>query len=205
MKRKKWTPKTNIDNALLQSREKRKWQIALRRYILEEHKCIAYAPYFGLDNKMIRIWIELQFQKGQSWDTFSSAWQFDHIVPVAFFDFTNDDDLRLCWNFTNIKVASTDKAGSSTHGATILVAKRHFESLHIKTGYPLCAAMINKINQLQEAQLETNNAVEDFLIQNSAYLAAAQNFTAEDFERLNTGTNFSVIMAEKEFLKKFGA
>jgi hypothetical protein len=48
MKRKRWTAKTEVDASLLQFREKRKWQIALRRYILERNKSTYYAPFFGL-------------------------------------------------------------------------------------------------------------------------------------------------------------
>lgn len=205
MSRKKWTAKKEIDESLLQFRVKRKWQIALRRYVLERQKCHFYAPYFSLDTDKFRNWIELQFDDTLDWNDFSSAWQFDHVVPVAFFDFNSEDDLRLCWNFTNILVAKTEKSGSGIAGFNVLAAKRYFEQLFQNTGYQLCAAMVEKINKLEESQLKHKEVIERFINQNKDYLVAVQNFTSYDFERLNTGTDLNVLLTEKEFLKKFSA
>ena len=104
MVRKKWTPKEEVTEGLLKFRAKRRWQIALRRYIIEKNPCFAYAPYFGLDIENFRKWIEIQFDEELNWDNFSKKWQFDHIVPVAYFDFDSESDLRLCWNFMNVSV-----------------------------------------------------------------------------------------------------
>ena len=78
--------KTAPNTADFNFNEKRKWQIALRRYVLEKNKSSQYARYFGLPIYMFRNWIELQFDESLNWDNFSTAWQFDHIVPIALFD-----------------------------------------------------------------------------------------------------------------------
>jgi hypothetical protein len=62
--RKKWSARTEITPAVLKFREKRKWQIALRRYVIEKNNCITYAPYFGLDRENLRKWFEMQFEEG---------------------------------------------------------------------------------------------------------------------------------------------
>ena len=64
--------------SLIKFREKRKWQIALRRYVLEKNICVEYAPYFGLDIENMRKWFEYQFKDGIGWDDFAGKWQFDH-------------------------------------------------------------------------------------------------------------------------------
>ena len=104
MARKKWVPQSEITPALLKFREKRKWQIALRRYVLEKQACVLYAPYFGLDIISIRKWFEMQSPVGLGWDDFAKNWQFEHIVSVAYFDFGLAELLTLCWTFTNIRV-----------------------------------------------------------------------------------------------------
>src|ERR1700733_6249523 len=121
--RKKWTPKTEITDSLLKFREKRKWQIALRRYVLEQNKSSYYAPFFGIDSGNFRKWIELQFEKDMNWENFSLIWQFDHIIPVNYFDFTNKNDLRLCWNFINIKAERIDAPEVQMGHIDILSAK----------------------------------------------------------------------------------
>ena len=73
MKRKRWTAQTEVNEELLTFREKRKWQIALRRYVIEQNRSSFYAPYFGLDIKSFRDWIEVQFDRGMNWDNFSKV------------------------------------------------------------------------------------------------------------------------------------
>jgi hypothetical protein len=40
--------------------------------------------------------------QGMTKENFGSEWGLDHIVPVDLFDLTNDDDLKLCYNYNNI-------------------------------------------------------------------------------------------------------
>ena len=61
MARKAWTPQTEITDSLIRFREKRKWQLSYRRYVLEKAPSEAYAPYFGLDIETLRQWFEAQF------------------------------------------------------------------------------------------------------------------------------------------------
>src|SRR5688500_18764886 len=100
MPRKKWSPKTEITPELIKFREKRKWLVALRRYVVDGQPSFAYAPYFALNIKKLREWFEIQFDKEMSWNNFGEAWQFDHIIPVVYFNYSDKNDLKLCWNFT---------------------------------------------------------------------------------------------------------
>src|ERR1700761_583282 len=133
MARKRWTPKEEVNDALLLFREKRKWQIALRRYILEQRWGSSYAPYFGLDIVNFRKWIELQFDTETNWGNFSETWQFDHIIPVAYFDFGNDLDLRLCWNFINIRLEKISNNKNRGHRVDVLASRAYFERLYEQT------------------------------------------------------------------------
>lgn len=186
-------------------KEKRKWQIALRRYVLEQHKSTSYAPYFGLDNAKFREWIEVQFESDQSWENFSEKWQFDHILPVSYFDFTKETDLRLCWNFINIRVARTGKEVEGNASLDVMGAKTYFTTLFKETNLGICQEILNKIQTIEQAQLNATILPADFINQNKDYINAMQGLTAEEFERLNTGTKLSALLYEKEFLKKFGA
>jgi hypothetical protein len=64
-----------------------KWALALRRYIIESNPNENYAPFFGLDSGTMKRWIELQFKDGLDWSNYAKSWQFDHIVPVVYFDY----------------------------------------------------------------------------------------------------------------------
>lgn len=204
MARKRWTAQTEVSDTLLKFREKRKWQIALRRYVLEKNKSTFYAPFFGLDINSFRKWIELQFDEDINWDNFSLVWQFDHIVPVAYFDFDNEDDLKLCWNFVNIRVEKLQLTKSRENRIDVLAAKSYFLDIFQKTNYHVCWKMVEKIEKIELSQISSNENLENFILQNKSYLETLQSFSADDYSRLNTGVPYQDIFFEKEFFKKFG-
>jgi len=186
-------------------KEKRKWQIALRRYVLEKKPSAFYAPYFGLDVKTYREWIENQFDAELSWDNFSTHWQFEHIVPVAYFDFTNENDLKLCWNFTNIRVEKCHPDKTADHRLDVLAAKNYFLSLYQQTNYAFAGQMVERIAAIEQQQLAGNQHMGRFMVERKAYFDAAPSFGTYEFTQLNEGVSLEDVLAERELLKKFGS
>ena len=204
MTRKKWTPKSEITEALLKFREKRKWQLALRRYIIESKAAEAYAPYFGLDVLGFRQWIALQFTEGLNWENFASVWQFDHIVPVTYFDFANPDDLYLCWNFINIRVGEINLNKNPGNRIDVMAAKPYFLQLYNKTHYAFCHKMIEKLDQIAVSNIISEPAIENFINSNKGRLEMISTFNQEEFAKYNSGVSLNDIILEREILKKFG-
>lgn len=204
MQRKKWTPRVEVDEAALKFREKRKWQLALRRYVLEKNISAGYAFYFGLSIEQFRSWIELQFTPALNWDNFGSAWQFDHIVPLAYFDFSNEEDLILCWNFVNIRVARLEQNKPVPARIDLVAVKTYFNSLYSKTSYSLCLRMIEKIEKIESSAMLNEPAIEQFIMVNKTQIEMAATFNKEEFNRLNTGNSIDDIILEREILKRFG-
>ena len=202
MNRKKWTPKTDVTESLLKFREKRKWQIALRRYVLERKWASSYAPYFGLDVEKFRKWIELQFDGENSWESFSKNWQFDHIVPVAYFDFNQETDLKLCWNFINIRVEKLDLNKNRGNRVDVLAAKAYFEGLYKNTGYSVCGDMIKKIEEIEVAEIRSSKNLEEFMIEYEQYIKVISSFSVYEYSRLNEGVEVSKVLEERDFLNK---
>lgn len=202
MPRKKWTPKEEINDSLLVSREKRKWQIALRRYIIEERWASEYAPYFGLDARTFRSWIELQFDDETNWDNFSKSWQFDHIVPVAYFDLKDELDLRLCWNFINIRVERMVLNRNRGNRIDVLAAKAYFERLYERTHYSFALKMVEKIESIEVSEIKGTEKLEKFILDNERYLRVIADFSSYEFSRLNDGVNLDQIVEDRQFLNR---
>ncbi len=38
-----------------------------------------------------------------NWDNFGTVWKIGHIMPLCAFDQTNEEDLKLCWNWINLR------------------------------------------------------------------------------------------------------
>lgn len=204
MNRKRWTPKEVVTEADLLQREKKKWQLALRRYVLEKKPSPFYAPYFGLDVAAFRQWIEIQFSQGLHWDNFGEQWQFDHLVPLAYFDLHDENDLKLCWHFLNIGVERLDATGQRTKRVELLAVKTYFEGLYQQTGYSVCQKMLNKLGQIEAAAVQAHPATEQFILHRKADLETMASLDEAEFVQLNEGTPLKDILLQREILRQFG-
>ncbi len=205
MARKRWTPQEEITDSLLKIREKRKWQLAYRRYVLEKLPSEAYAHYFGLDANTLRSWFECQFTEELNWDNFGKAWQFDHIVPANYFDYSKEEDLYLCWSFINMRVEPLDSDKNRGNRIETLAVRSYFEDLYNKTGFDLCQKMLEKIRFIEEQNKQDHPAIEGFINQNKERLKTIASLSKEEFADLNAGTPLADILLEREILRKFSA
>lgn len=204
MQRKKWTAKSEVTEEVLLFREKRKWQLALRRYVLEKKPSLSYAPYFGLDINSFREWIAIQFTEDLNWDNFATAWQFDHIVPVTYFDFSVEEELMLCWNFINIGVENLELDKNRGGRIDVLAVKPYFTDLYEKTQHDYCLKMIEKLEKIEVSNTVSNTAIEDFIYNKKNYIEALATLDQHEFARLNQGVQLKDILLERDLLKKFG-
>ena len=204
MARKKWTAQTEVTDSLLRLREKRKWQLGFRRYVLERMPSEAYAPYFGLDIETLRTWFELQFEEGLNWENFGKAWQFEHIIPTSYFDYSNEEDLRLCWNFINLRVERINAEDAGGTRVDIFSVKAYFDTLYSKTGFGICRKMIEKIEAIEARHLKNNPVLESFILENKSRLENISTLTNEEFNRLNQNNSVEELLLEREILRKFG-
>ena len=170
---------------------------------MERNKSSFYAPYFGLGIETFRKWIEVQFDETTNWDNFSEAWQFDHIVPMSYFNFNEEDDLRLCWNFINIRIEKLDQEEKDPNQVDLLAAKAYFEWLFEKTGYYLCRKMAEKLANIERNQLLGHEKLEKFIQERKFYLDVLTGLSSYYFDKLNSGTPIGEIRKEIEFLQKF--
>jgi hypothetical protein len=182
--------------------DKKKWQIALRRYIINKNKSVVYAPFFGLGVDAFRGWIETQFDENLNWDNFSATWHFEHVLPVACFNLEEDSELKLCWSFLNIKVEKINN-GQKANKTDLYGIKKYFIHLYKETGIKLCEDMIYKIDKLQQEYLPNSRQLQ-FLKDNLNEITVLSGFTTVEFERLNSGESIANLLAEKELLKRFG-
>lgn len=181
-----------------------KWSLALRRYLIDGVPNQNYAPYFGLDAKTFKEWIEIQFTANLNWDNYAAAWQFDHIVPVVYFDLEDEDDLMLCWNFINIRVEPFELNENMGNRVDVLAVKVYFVELYNNTGFSLCKKMLDKIEKIEVSSIESNTTIERFINQNKSYLENIATLDKHEFNRFNAGVSIDDILLEREILKKFG-
>lgn len=187
----------------INQKEKKKWQIALRRYIIEKKTSYKYAPYFGLDIESIRKWIELSFTEEMSWDNFSEQWQFDFIIPIQYFDIEKEEELRICWNFLNLTAAPIKENRQSSFN--LLQAKTHFNVLAAKTGLKHISIFIQKITELES--ITKKESIQEkkisFLLAEKEKVELMSSCDEYELQTLNEGRPISELIAERQLFKKF--
>lgn len=69
----------------------------------------SFSNYLGIDIELFKKWIEYQFKSDMNWDNFGTLWQLDHILPINQFNFENDIDKKVCFNWTNLQPLYSDE------------------------------------------------------------------------------------------------
>lgn len=55
----------------------------------------------GCSQQQFKQWIEYNFIDEMNWDNYGDYWNLDHIVPVSSFDLTKEEDMLLCFQWSN--------------------------------------------------------------------------------------------------------
>ena len=181
-------------------KEKRKWQIAMRRYILEKQPSAQYAPYFGITIEGFREWIALQFADGLTWENFGKQWQFEHIVPAQHFNLNLESDLKLLWNFLNIRVKN--EAGPSILQVSGFAAIGYFREILELTQLEIAEKMVEKLQQLQTGELPST--LRQHLTTQTKVFSQLARLEEHDLLRINQGETLENILLEQSILQKFG-
>lgn len=105
----KKTVKRNWDKILESQRKRREinpaYRIANRLrsgfkgWLNGSQKTCSVMSLINLSKDEFIKYIELQFSEGMNWNNI----HIDHYVPLSYFDPTNENDMRICWNYLNLR------------------------------------------------------------------------------------------------------
>lgn len=56
----------------------------------------------GCDLIFLKKWIEFNFTEEMTWDNYGK-WEIDHVIPLSKFNFSENNDIKICYNWTNLK------------------------------------------------------------------------------------------------------
>ncbi len=76
----------------------------LRECLGSKGKSKRTLQYVGLTAKQLKEYIESRFQCGMSWNNYGiNGWTIDHTLPVTSFDHSDEEQIKKCWHYTNLK------------------------------------------------------------------------------------------------------
>lgn len=79
---------------LYESLRKRIWQCLTK-------KSNSSKKYLGCDIDFYKKWIEFTMSDDMTWENYGLLWNIDHVIPIASFDLTIDEEIYKAFNWKN--------------------------------------------------------------------------------------------------------
>ena len=110
-KRKEVVRKYNQKKRFCQTKNSRsyilsKLRVRLRRILqrIGSKKAYKTLDLLGCSMKDFRNYIESQFEPGMTWENHGyRGWHIDHIIPISYFDLSDPEQQKLCFNYRNLQ------------------------------------------------------------------------------------------------------
>jgi len=61
-----------------------------------------YKEILGCSWDTLRKWLSQNMVEGMTWDNYGSVWHIDHTMPCSVFDFTEPENIKSCFNWSNL-------------------------------------------------------------------------------------------------------
>jgi len=106
---------------------KKKYQIAVRRFYLQDFTSKNIAELVGLDKLKFREHINRFLLPEMLKENFGKIWGLDHIVPVELFNLDDEKERELCYSFINIMPMINDD--NRLKGCSVHFSKEKMQSL----------------------------------------------------------------------------
>jgi hypothetical protein len=79
-------------------------QRAIRMALNGRNRSIHSIELLGCSIEYLRSYLEQQFSPNMTWDNYGLyGWHIDHIIPLSYFDFTDPEQQRRAWHYTNLR------------------------------------------------------------------------------------------------------
>jgi hypothetical protein len=121
--------------------EKKRLQLGLRRLYTGEAPSKELLNLIGTDRDTFVNHVNSYRLSGMTDENFGKEWTLDHVVPVDIFDFSDEQQLKLCYNYHNIMPMFLNDnriKGASSHFSVIKLN-------HLKNNTSLDSDVINKL------------------------------------------------------------
>lgn len=61
-----------------------------------------YTAMLGCSWSTLREWLSSNFTDEMSWENYGTVWHIDHTMPCSIFDFSIEENIKVCFNWTNL-------------------------------------------------------------------------------------------------------
>ena len=75
----------------------------LSKVLKDPKKSYSIADILGVSVDTFKVWIEYQFDDNMTWDNQGTYWDIDHVISCSSFDLSKDDEINICFNWSNMR------------------------------------------------------------------------------------------------------
>jgi hypothetical protein len=86
-----------------QYRMKKILRSRFKKTITGEKKYKSILSYLDVSVEYFNKWIEYQFDYKMTWENQGIYWEIDHVIPCSSFDFSNEEQIKKCFNWKNMR------------------------------------------------------------------------------------------------------
>jgi hypothetical protein len=77
-------------------------RMCIKAKYLPKNSSFDYENILGCNWEIFMMWLEFNMKPEMKWDNYGSYWHIDHTSPCSLFDFSNEDERKRCFNWTNL-------------------------------------------------------------------------------------------------------
>lgn len=81
----------------------------LSKILKGKSNTVGKSAILGCTSSQLREHLQNKFRNGMTWQNYGTYWQVDHILPCAAFDHTDIKEVKICWNWQNLRPLEADK------------------------------------------------------------------------------------------------
>ena len=76
---------------------------ALKTHIIDNKKKESTLNIIGCSIEFYKNWLEFQFNQNMNWSNHGEYWHIDHVKPCASFNLLEENQIKECFNWTNVR------------------------------------------------------------------------------------------------------
>lgn len=96
-------------------------RVRLRRALRGTLKAGNTVQLLGCSSEQLRKHLESQFRPGMNWENYGIVWEVDHIKPCTTFDFSDPEQQKDCFHFSNLQPLTLEE--NRQKGASYLLGR----------------------------------------------------------------------------------
>ena len=96
--------------------------------ILRGYKNCTSSKLLDCTREQLYRWLESNFDESMTWDNYGTHWHIDHVIPIAFFDNTQEEQQYLCFNWSNLRPLVKEANMSKSDTIQEQYIKQHYHN-----------------------------------------------------------------------------